>query len=170
MIEIAITEEQIEKAKHKAKNLGILRNSVESGKGNFVGFLGEIVVADYYGWKEENTYDYDVLFKHHKIDVKTKRRTVKPRLDYFATVFDYNTKQKCDYYFFVSVYNESLAHLMGIIKKQKFYEIASFHQKGDYDITSPPNKPFYFKAPCYNLKYSQLFQAEKIVKYERANL
>ena len=62
MIEIAITEEQIEKARHKAKNLGILRNSVESGKGNFVGFLGEIVVADYYGWKEENTNDYVVLF------------------------------------------------------------------------------------------------------------
>ena len=73
-------------------------------------------------------------------------------------------------YFFVSILNQDVAHLMGIIKKEKFYELASFHKKGDFDITSPPSKPFYFKAPCYNLKYSQLFPAEKIPVYERTNL
>ena len=69
--------------------------------------MGEIVVAEYYGWEIKNSdsinYDYDLIYKNHKIDVKTKNRKVIPEENYFATVSDYNTKQICDYYFFVSI-------------------------------------------------------------------
>lgn len=170
MIEIAITPKHIALAKMKADDLGILRNSVENGKGNFLGFLGEIVVAEHYGWKHENSYDYDVMNKNYKIDVKTKGRKVKPKEDYFATVYNYNTKQACDYYYFTSIYNEEKAFLMGVIKKEDFYSKATFNKKGDLDTTSSPNYPFYFKAECYNLKYSELYPAEKIKINETANM
>ena len=170
MIEIKITKEHIEEAEIKANDLGVLKNSVEKGKGNVLGFLGEIIVAEYYNWTIQNYYDYDIVHKNYKIDVKTKGRKVRPKEDYFATVFNYNTKQACDYYYFVSLHNQEKAYLMGIIKKEDFYKKATFNNQGDYDITSPPNIPFYFKAHCYNLKYSSLYPAEKIKINETANM
>ena len=166
MIEIQITKEHLILAKHRANDLGILKNSIEKGQGNITGFLGEIIVAEYYGWEIKNSdsinYDYDLIYKNHKIDVKTKNRKVIPEENYFATVSDYNTKQICDYYFFVSIRNFEYAYLMGIIKKENFYKKAYFNNKGDYDKSSPSHFPFYFKAPCYNLEYSKLFNADKI--------
>lgn len=171
MIEIRITQAHLEEANFKSRDLGVLRNSINNGKGNVAGFLGEIVVAEYYGWQNKNfdvvNYDYDLTHKKHKIDVKTKARKVKPRDNYFATIADFNTRQACDYYFFVSISNYEVAYLMGIIKKNDFYEKATFNLKGEYDKSSPQNFPFYFKADCYNLEYSKLFPAEKI---ERSNL
>lgn len=166
MIEIKITKEHLEIAKYKANDLGKLRNSIREGKGNLVGFLGEIITAEYYKWEIKNSdvinYDYDLMYKNYKIDIKTKERTVIPAKNYFATIANFNTRQDCNYYFFVSICNFEYAYLMGMIKKEDFYKNAVFNKKGDLDKSSPPHYPFYFKTDCYNLEYSKLFPADKI--------
>jgi len=166
MIEIKITKDHLNIAKDKANNLGKLKNSITNGKGNIIGFLGEIITAEYYGWEIKNhdiiNYDYDLMFKNYKIDVKTKERSVIPEKKYFATISNFNIKQNCDYYFFVSICNFEYAHLMGMIKKQDFYKNAIFNKKGDIDKSSPAHYPFYFKSDCYNLEYYKLFPASKI--------
>ena len=86
MIEINIGEDVIKKAEIKANKMGILRNSIMQGKGNIVGFLGEEIVKNYINAEESNTYDYDLIKKGIKIDVKTKKTKVKPLPHYEASV------------------------------------------------------------------------------------
>jgi len=61
MIQVEIKKEWVENAKEKAKELGVLKHSFMKGQGNIIGFLGEIVVADFLKAKIENTYDYDLI-------------------------------------------------------------------------------------------------------------
>ena len=89
----------------------IYEYSHRGSNANQVGFLGEIVVEKYL---EENgviflddrvktTHDY-VINKKHKLDVKTKDRTVKPELHFDNSVPLYNHEhQRPDYYYFVSL-------------------------------------------------------------------
>ena len=57
MIEIEITPEMVDKARIKAEELGTIRNSITKGKGNLVGFLGEVVANCALGGEWVNTYD-----------------------------------------------------------------------------------------------------------------
>ena len=106
----------------------------------------------------KDTYDYDVTYGDGtKVDVKTKERTVPPRENYNCTVADFNTKQKCDEYAFVSVLNDhSTAWYLGKISKKDFYKEAKFYKEGELDPDSPPNAGFYFRADCYNIPISKL--------------
>ena len=105
----------------------------------------------------KDTYDYDLKYGSKTVDVKTKERTVAPRDHYNCTVADFNTKQKCDEYAFISVLNDySYAWYLGKISKQDFYERAKFYKEGDLDPESPRSKNFYFRADCYNIPIREL--------------
>ena len=136
----------------------LLNNSIRKGKGAIVAYLGEAVVKRVLNGEIEDTYDYDVTYGNSiKVDVKTKERTVPPRENYNCTVADFNTKQKCDEYAFVSVLNDhSAAWYLGKISKEDFYKEAKFYEEGELDPDSPPSKDFYFKADCYNIPISKL--------------
>lgn len=153
MIEVDITEGMIRDAKDKSDEMGRLRNSITRGEGNLAGFIGELVALKIIGGQILNTYDYDLVSKHGvKVDVKTKRTTVKPKPFYNCSVADYNTKQACDYYCFVRVMTDnSKAWFLGVYPKDKFYVDATFNRKGEPD---GPN--FKFTADCYNLQISKL--------------
>jgi hypothetical protein len=155
MIEVSPSKNQIQQAKEKAKNLGILNNSIRSGEGNVFGFLGEILMADHWSVNLSNTYDYDLIVKNLKIDVKTKSCTSKPKPEYFCSVTDFNPNQKCDIYCFVRVLeNFSLAWLLGYCSKNYFFNNAAFNKKGELDTSS--SFGWKFKADCYNLKIENL--------------
>lgn len=158
MLAIRPTIEQIQRAKVHAKEIGKLRNSIRGGGGNIVGSLGEIVCADHFGWNHDNTYDYDLVTPDgRKIDVKTKDRTVRPSGHFFASVADYNTTQECDYYLFCSSDTPSgLMYVIGIVKKDQFYEMAQFNKKGELDTSAPEHFDWRFRADCYNLPYENL--------------
>ena len=66
--------------------------------------------------------------------MKTKVRTVPPKLDYAGSVNTLNGKQKCNYYIFVSI-NKDLtkAHVMGYIPSDLFFNTATPLKKGDGD-------------------------------------
>ncbi len=153
-MDIKITEDMRAEAKKEAGILGKLRNSIMEGEGNEVGILGELAVASLDNFIRLNNYDYDVVAKDYSFwDVKTKQRTVPVRPSYNATVADYNTGQECYGYIFVSVY-EDTAQIVGWIKKEDFYEEATFYKMGEVDPSS--DLGWTFRADCYNLPYSGL--------------
>jgi len=146
------------RVKDRAKTLPLLNNSIRKGKGAVAAYIGEEVVKRVLNGKIKDTYDYDIIYGDDvKVDVKTKERTVVPMQHYNCTVADFNTKQDCDEYAFVSVLKDhSSAWYLGKISKEQFYQKASFYKEGDLDPDSPPNKDFYFKADCYNIPISEL--------------
>lgn len=163
MIVVDILDEQIEQAQIKANEMGRIRNSIRKGEGNLIGFLGEILFAKHFAGEISNTYDYDVIINEKKIDVKTKATTVAPKLNYLATVADFNTKQKCDSYYFVRIdFENRLGYLLGGLTKESFYKKAIFHKQGDQDPDS--NLGWTFKADCYNLEISKLKQPKTFNK------
>ena len=156
MLIVEITQEQIERAK-KLYPFNELRGSITNGKSNLYGALGEIIVHDLCKGNGLNvdfnsTYDYDLIIDGYKVDVKTKRTTVKPKDNYLCSISSFNTKQKCNFYFFVRI-NENLkqGYLLGYKSKSKFFSESTFNKKGDVDVNG-----WLFKDDCYNLKISQL--------------
>lgn len=158
MYEVRITGHDIKLAQEKAQEMGRLNNSIKEGRGNLIGFLGEILVANEFGCEIVNTYDYDLICKDkYTIDVKTKECTSPPRPHYNCTVADFNTKQKCDIYGFVRIKSDlSAGWLLGWIFKDEFYKKAKFYKKGQVDPKSTIKPPFRFRADCYNIKIDQL--------------
>jgi hypothetical protein len=155
MIEIVPTLSQISLAKEEAKKIGVLNNSILSGKGNVYGVLGEILVADYIKADRSNTYDFDLVRSGRTVDVKTKQCTSKPNLNYYCTVADYNTSQDCEVYGFVRILKDfSKAWILGGVLKEDFYNKAIFYKKGDPDPSS--HIGFKFQADCYNIEIKHL--------------
>ncbi len=146
-----------EKARTEAEEMGALHGSIEDGKGNFAGLLAEFVVARVIDAVRRPTYEYDIVRNDVSIDVKTKRRTVKPKPSYDASIADYNTEQGADVYYFTSFNTESsVLSLLGYIPTDEYYEKATFYEEGDHD----PDNNFTFKADCYNLPYEELRQCD----------
>lgn len=155
MIELPIRSDHIQRAQAMASDMGILRNSITSGDGNVAGFIGEIVLAEHFGYSQTNTYDYDIVSGDGKrIDVKTKRTTVVPLPYYECSIAAYNTTQNCDYYFFNRVHvDQNRLWFLGMIEKERYFQIARFLQKGQKD----GDNNFVVKADCYNLRIDSLW-------------
>lgn len=151
-----ISEEQIKRAKILADSMGTLNNSIRSGQGNLVGFIGEIVIADALGAKHSNTYDYDIILSSGAtVDIKTKQTSVEPKKYYDCSVAAFNTSQKCDYYIFTRVdLNTKILYFIGAIEKTKYFEMARFLKKG----TADGDNGFIVKADCYNLTIGEVWQ------------
>lgn len=154
MIEVRIKTGLIKAARIKAAEMGLLKNSIAQGQGSPSGFIGEFLAAQHLGAEVRNTYDYDLVMPDGtRVDVKTKRTNYKPKPEYSCSIAAFNTRQKCDMYFFVRVKNDlSTAWLLGGYDKKKYFEDATFHRKGDFD----PANNFTFRADCYNLPISAL--------------
>jgi hypothetical protein len=155
---LSITEDQIGRAKelYPFQNRA-LNGSITKGNSNIYGAIGEIVVFDFFTKKGlnvvfESTYDYDMTIENKHIDVKTKRTTVVPKPNYLCSVSAFNTRQKCDYYFFVRVnVNMKECYLLGFKAKDEFFDQATFNKKGSKDVND-----WIFKDDCYNLEILKL--------------
>ena len=153
MKKLKITKTALDRVRVRAEKLPLLKNSIRNGEGKIVAFIGEEVAKHVLKGRIEDTYDYDVIYGQTKVDVKTKERTVAPRSFYECSVANFNTRQDCDEYAFVSVLdNFQEAWYLGKISKKKFYETATFHKKGEVD----PANNFTFKADCYNIPIHKL--------------
>ena len=150
------------KALRMANELGVLRNSITSGKGNLAGFIGEVALAEYLRLKglsvsHNNTYDFDITVDGTTVDVKTKRCTSAPRPTYECSVANFNTTQKCDRYVFTRVNEKgNIVYLLGWIDKLDFKKYSLFHKKGETDSNIVSGKPFKFHADCWNIRVDQL--------------
>ena len=164
-LEVVISDDMVERAKHKSKEMGTLNNSIRDGAGNLAGFLGEeIVLKAWAGSTSANTYQHDIKFEEVSFEVKSKDRTVLPKLDYECSVAKFNTRQRADFYVFTSLYrpnrdNPTLytkGHILGIINKAEYFQHAKHLRKGDLD----PSNGWVVRAECYNLPYEQLNRFE----------
>jgi len=157
IVEINITNEQIKRAE-ELYEFNVLKGSVTEGEGNKVGALGEIIVLDFYGKYSEyvGDYNYDLIIKGKKVDVKTKKQNVPPLLEHKANIFAYNTKQQCDYYCFVAIHSSmTKGWILGWKKKEDFFKEATFRKKGEVDKTGT-NVGWTFKHDCYVLTNKDL--------------
>lgn len=158
-VEVAITSQMIDLATEKASEMGILRNSIRQGKGNLAGFLGEhATTIALNGATSKNTYQHDIVYEDITFEVKTKDRTVPPKISYEASVANYNPHQVADFYIFVSLLrNKSTniyekAYVIGLIEKAEYFKKATFLRVGDID----PSNGWKVSADCYNLPYRVL--------------
>ncbi len=155
LIEVNIAPKLVKLARKKAKEMGKLKNSIRSGAGNVIGFLGELIFAEATGAKICNTYDYDAIIKGKTIDIKTKTCSSHPLLSYECSIASYNITQQCDFYVFVRILkNFKTGWILGKIKKKDFFNKARFRLKGEVDKNS--DLGWTFKADCYNLPISEL--------------
>jgi len=154
MQEIKITKGMLADASNRAKELGILKNSISKGKGNVAGMLGEEIVLKVLGGKLESSYDYDIVLPDGSTtDVKTKLTTVKPLPKYSCSVSAYNIRQKCDSYTFVRVKKDlTVGWFLGSINKLDFFNEARFVEKGEID----PTNEYKARTSCFNCPISVL--------------
>jgi hypothetical protein len=155
IIKIEITEDQKRRAEG-LYNFGELKGSITKGKSNIYGAIGEVLVWDFNTKKGNRvkysgTADYDLVINGKTVDVKSKRTTVQPKSCFNCSIANWNTRQKCDYYYFVRVMEDlSCGYLLGYIRKSDFFDQATFNRKGD------PDGNFFFTADCYNIPISKL--------------
>lgn len=156
MIEIAdIPQSIITDAFARARKLGTLMNSITSGQGNVAGYIGQALVAKHLDAQDIDDFQFDLIKDGVRFEVKTKRCTSKPRLDYDCSVSESNTSQQCDYYVFVRVMEDlSKAWILGKKTRKEYYQQSRFCMKGDKDTKSPLG--WTFKSSCYNLAISEL--------------
>lgn len=159
-MKVKVREDQIEKAKNLYP-FESLRGSITSGQGNIFGALGEIIIFDTFvdaGFNVDfdSTYDYDLKIEGCTVDVKTKRTTVTPQPHYLCSISAHNTRQECDFYFFVRVLEDlSQCFLLGYKRKEDFFAEADFNEKGSSDVNG-----WKFKDDCYNIKIKDLTKFE----------
>lgn len=152
------------KANDWADELGNLPGSIEDGDANTAGRYGELIFQEVFGGRIADHYEYDVVYNGLEIDVKTKRRTVKAKPEYEASIADWNPDQDADLYYFMSVRTGAVespyrhVDLLGYIRPSEYHQKATFHEKGDED----PDNGFTFSADCYNLPYHELTRHDNI--------
>ena len=56
MIEVEITDEMVVNARKKAREMGLLKNSIRRGQGAVTGFIGEQIAVKVLGGEWSNTY------------------------------------------------------------------------------------------------------------------
>ena len=159
MIEIELSEDMVDECRPKANAIGRLNNSVTDGDGNLAGVVGEYVVHKYLnGSTWENTFDYDLIYRDKKIDVKTKRTSVIPMPYYECSIYDQSTHQECDGYVFVRLMKDmSKAWILGGLSKEEYFKNALHHKEGEVDT----DNDFTYPADCYNISISKLKQFKK---------
>lgn len=157
MKEVPITPEMIKIAEEKSEAMGVIKNSIEQGKGNIVGFLGELIAQKELGGEIKNTYEYDlILGDGTRVDVKSKKTSYKPRDYYECSIADYNTKQECDEYCFVRIKKDlSVGWFLGRLSKSLYFKKARFLKEGEVD----GDNEFTVKSDCWNLAIEELFPA-----------
>ena len=163
MIDINITPEMLAEATEMANSMGELNNSIRKGTGNLAGFLGEICFLKCFPYAtRDNSYDHDIKVVDKLFEIKTKDRTVVPKPYFECSIANYNTKQKADYYAFVSLLRVGQlytnGYILGFIKKDEYFKKARFLKKGDID----PSNKWTVNADCYNLEIGALRAFERM--------
>lgn len=164
IIYIPVTDAMRIEARRKADEMGELNNSIESGDGNYRGFIGELAVNTLLNGQMVNTYDYDILMGGVKIEVKSKGCVSIPYPHYDASLADFNTKQKCDWYAFTRVlYDDTMVWFCGMDKKMDYIPNSRFMKKGQID----PDNGYPVKADCWNRAYQDIPIPDVIVDKAR---
>lgn len=110
MLRVGFTEADVFAAASMAQDLGVLPGSMLRGGGSAAGYLAEIAIARHLGAKlvscdpGAGKFNHDmVLPDGPSVELKTKRRTVRPRPNFAGTVARTSLHQTPDLLMFASV-------------------------------------------------------------------
>ena len=139
--EIKITDDMRDRAKSKYDKIKIdpnrdKRRFGSEGKRLFEGYLGEIVIIDYYGVEDIDDYEYDIIINEIKVDVKTISCKFKPAPHFLAAVNSCETdgehRQNSDRYIFVRIREDyEAAWIVGYMECENFFDLSTFVKKGE---------------------------------------
>lgn len=159
MIEVEITKDMVQEALDRAALVPVLRNSDTNGHGQKIAALSDLMVQKTWGGRilSDKSYDFDWISpKLFLFEIKAKERNVVPQPWHNCAVKEYNTKQKCDYYLFTSIFGDySRGWILGYIKKETFFDLAEYYKSGEID-PDPRGDKYAFPSSCYNLKIEKL--------------
>tara|TARA_R110002012_G_scaffold68704_1_gene178363 strand:- start:136 stop:681 length:546 start_codon:yes stop_codon:yes gene_type:complete len=173
MIKLPFNEQMIISAKAKAESLGSINNSILSGAGNIAGYLGEEALAAYISAdivsnnRGLDKYNHDLLLEDgHRVEVKTKRRTVAPKPHYDVSIAETSRHQKPDIYAFISLefqrctkshpkkyYGLKNIWLCGFMGACDYWEMAKLWKSGQIDSRNN----FKTHVNMYNLEIKDLY-------------
>jgi len=155
----------VKSALNWADGCGSLKNSITKGKGNVAGRLGELAFASYVGADIADDYNFDLVLKGEKIEVKTKRRTVPPKDGYEVSVASTSLHQNPDRYVFISIrfkskkgfnyYGLQDVWLCGDMSAKEYIEKSWVWKKGEMDES---NK-FVTLVDMHNMRIDKLDQS-----------
>lgn len=100
------------------------------------GYLGEVVVMDYFDVQDIDHYEYDIIINNFKVDVKSISCKFKPPMNYLAAVnsceIDGDHRQDADIYIFVRIHEDcKVAWIVGFIECYRFFQMSKYLEKGD---------------------------------------
>jgi len=139
--EIRISQEMRDRAKSKFEKIKIdatkdKRRFASEGSRLLYGYLGEVIVMDYYGVDDIDDYEYDIIIGEYKVDVKSISCKFKPPTNYLAAVnsceIEGEHRQDADVYIFVRIREDCMAAwILGFIECDRFFEMSKYIQKGE---------------------------------------
>jgi hypothetical protein len=141
MKEIVINNTMIQTAKNRINRV---MNNNEKRLNKFgseinrilIGYIGEEIIKDFLNIKtDQETYEYDIISKGKKIEVKTISCAFKPKPEYLCTVNSHDLKkvhkQNADYYIFLRIKSDfSKGWILGYIKCADFFKKGTYIKKG----------------------------------------
>ena len=177
-----ITSDDIASAEEILAETPVYKGSHREEAANHVGIMGEVIARRWLKamgvkYVPTNTTQHDLIMpKPSKtIDVKTKDRTVIPRLDYEASVPLYNHEhQRPDYYLFLSLHRDKSLPSNDLRRFQEAYVLGAASQKllhtkgierdaGEVD----PRNGTKFWTKIINLYHYDLIAPNKSAEYWR---
>ena len=139
--EIIITDDMKSRAKDKYNKIKLdptrdKRQFASEGRRLLYGYLGEMIVMEYYGVGDVDDYEYDIILGDYKTDIKSISCKFKPPPNYLATVnsceIEGDHRQDADIYMFVRIREDcKVAWLVGYIECERFFEMSKFINKGE---------------------------------------
>jgi hypothetical protein len=180
---VTLDTQLLDEALHRARMLPVFDGSHRETDANIIGCIGEVVFETF-------LERYDIPFEDHRdgtqrdyvingvisIDVKTKDRTVVPRINYDNSVPLYNHEhQRPDYYYFVSLLRRpscdqsdigrfTTAFLLGGIDLETLDRDGTKWDTGQID----PSNGTTFWTACINVSMQQLISNSDMLELFRA--
>lgn len=178
-IKMTLSKEHWNLASERVESSKIFHNSHRKKEANQVGFLGEVVLEDFFtsrGVKfvddrDKTTHDY-LINGSITLDLKTKDRTVAPTLLYDNSVPLYNhDHQRPDYYYFISLLRNKLdrsedinrftdAYIVGGIDFDSLEETGTHWKKDQVDMTNGTK----FWTDCINISMEALINNNEMLR------
>ena len=175
IIEVPVSH-LLERADFMARSVEITSHTTKREQDGIMarqtGALGELVGQEHLSrcgvvFEPHFSTEFDVWVnvgdEKKKLEFKTKERTVRPRLDFECSVFDYlKDFQNVDYYLFISLLSSdshspdinrfSSAYILGSITKKEFDSKAVLWNPSDMDYSNGWRP----KKPTWNVFVSEL--------------
>jgi hypothetical protein len=165
VIEVEIDESCLSRAEEVLETLPIFKGSHRGLAANQVGVLGEVVVRKELQLRGvepspifSTSHDFEIG-SGKRVEIKTKDRTVPPRMDYECSVPLYNhSHQDVDYYVFVSLLRDKSridlelnrfqrAFVVGVCNRKMLEELGETRESGETD----PRNGTTFWTSCRNI-------------------